>query len=138
MTGNEFNAEYKLGQRISSGNVETFLAHGTPTRRLVMVHRLAGADETERRRINYLLDALPTRSTTLLTRVDVDGEPVIVTEFLPDFVNLRDWLEAAVAMQTTVVIRSGIGTPTPPARPAAPASPPPPPPAPLGGEFTQL
>ena len=106
MTGSEFNAEYKLGQRIASGSVESFLAHGTPTRRLVMVHRLTGVNDGERRRINYLLDALPTRATTVLARVDVDDVPVVVTEFLPDFVNLRDWLEAAVATQTTVVIRT--------------------------------
>jgi hypothetical protein len=28
----------------------------------------------------------------VIARLDVDDEPVIVTEFLPDFVNLRDWL----------------------------------------------
>ena len=51
MTGNEFNAEYKLGQRIASSSVESYLAHVTATRRLVMVHRMAGANDGERRRI---------------------------------------------------------------------------------------
>src|SRR6185503_2998846 len=111
MTGNEFNAEYKLGQRIASGTVESYLAHVTATRRLVMVHRLGGTDEAERRRVNTLVDALPARSTTVLARVDVDGEPVLVTEFLPDFTNLRDWLELAVAGHSTVVIRTAPGSP---------------------------
>jgi hypothetical protein len=132
MTGNEFNAEYKLGQRIASGNVESYLAHVTATRRLVMVHRLGGASDGERRRINSLVDALPTRSTTVLARADVDGEPVIVTEFLPDFANFRDWLEAAVAVQTTIVIRTGPASPPPPPPSATPA------PSQAGGEFTRL
>jgi hypothetical protein len=34
MTGNEFNAEYKLGQRIASSGVESYLAHVNATRRL--------------------------------------------------------------------------------------------------------
>ena len=134
MTGNEFNAEYKLGQRIASSSVESYLAHVTATRRLVMVHRMAGANDGERRRIRALLDALPTRSTTVLARLDVDGEPVIVTEFLPDFVNLRDWLESAVAVQTTVVIRTGL--PTPPR--AAPPAEPEPPQAAGGNDFTRI
>ena len=64
MTGNEFNAEYKLGQRIASGTVESYLAHVIATRRLVMVHRLTGASDVERRRINSLVDALPSRACT--------------------------------------------------------------------------
>ena len=136
MTGNEFNAEYKLGQRIASSGVESYLAHVTATRRLVMVHKLGGTNEGERRRIASLLGALPTSSTTVIARLDVDGEAVIVTEFLPDFVNHRDWLEAAVAVQTTVVIRTGL--PTPP--PAAAAEPPAvqAPPASEAGDFTRI
>ena len=131
MTADEFNAEYKLGQRIASGSVDSYLAHVTATRRLVMVHRLAGTTEGERRRINSLIGALPTRGTTILAHVNVDGEQVIVTEFLPDFTNLRDWLETAVAAHTTVVIRTG--PPGPPvAPPAAPAT------QPDGGDFTRL
>ena len=121
MTGDQFNAEYKMGQRIASGSVESYLAHVAATRRLVMVHRLAGTSEAERRRINTLIGALPARATTVLAQVDVDGEPVMVSEFLPDFTNLRDWLETAVAAHTTVVIRTGpVDQPSP--APSAPPS----------------
>jgi len=60
--------------------VESYLAHVTATRRLVMVHKLGGTNEGERRRITSLLNALPTRSTTVIARLeDKLGKPVITS-----------------------------------------------------------
>lgn len=96
MTSDEFKAAYWPGQVLTSEGVRTTIAQELKKGRIVLMHELAAAPESDQRRATELLDQLnPTDARLVIGTFDVDGATVIVTKFLPGFTNLLDWLEAA-------------------------------------------
>ena len=105
MTSDEFRAEYRVGQRLTSVGIRTTLAQESRKGRIVLVHELAHASEPEQRRARILLRELgPNEASQVIGTFDVDGETVVVTKFLLGFTSLLGWLEAAVAESSTTVI----------------------------------
>ena len=105
MTLDEFKAEYRVGQRLTSVGIRTSLAQEARKGRIVMVHELATATELEQRRVLHLLRELtPNDAAQVIGSFQVDGDTVVVTKFLMGFTSLLGWLEAAVAESSTTVI----------------------------------
>lgn len=105
MTSDEFRAEYRVGQRLTSGGIQTTLAQEARKGRIVLVHELAPASEPEQRRALILLRELaPNDASQVIGTFEVDGETVVVTKFLMGFTSLLGWLEASVAESSTTVV----------------------------------
>ena len=78
-----------------------------------MVHELARTTPPEQTRCANLLKQLgPDDAAQIIRDVEVDGERIIITKFLLGFTSFRDWLEAAVARQSTFVIDTRGNPPT--------------------------
>src|SRR2546427_9763505 len=121
MTLDEFRAKYRLQKRLTQRGVASYQAVDS-SGRVVMVHSLDSAprDEVDHvRSLVHRLDAVDHKK--ILEILDVDGAPVLVTEYLQGFQTLAQWLE--------IRTRS---TPTAPTAPALQPNRPP------RGEFTQL
>src|SRR3989442_160049 len=121
MTLDEFRAKYRLQKRLTQRGVASYQAVDS-SGRVVMVHSLDSAprDEVDHvRSLVHRLDAVDHKK--ILEILDVDGAPVLVTEYLQGFQTLAHWLE--------IRTRS---TPTAPTAQALQPNRPP------RGEFTQL
>ena len=121
MTLDEFRAKYRLQKRLTQRGVASYQAVDS-SGRVVMVHSLDSAPREEVDHVRGLvhrLDAVDRKK--VLEILDVDGAPVLVTEYLQGFQTLAHWLE--------IRTRS---TPTAPTAPALQPNRPP------RGEFTQL
>jgi len=90
MTRDEFESRYRLLQEVTStGGATTHNAIG-PQGAVVMVHFLEEEVEGRVRSLSELPDA--ERPDRILTLLDVDGSPVLVTRFIMDFPDLETWL----------------------------------------------
>ena len=120
MTLDEFRAKYRLQKRLTQRGVASYQALDS-SGRVVMVHSLDSAPREEVDHVRTLVHRLDAVDRTkILEILDVDGAPVLVTEYLQGFQTFAQWLE--------IRTRS---TPTAPTAPAEPNRPP-------RGEFTQL
>lgn len=137
MLSADFAERYQLVRQATEGSVRTFHAVAQ-TGAVVMVHMVDPEARDEHWRVLGLLDRLdPTVKERIVEVGEVDGGPVIVTRFLPDFDSLGQWLEAH-GNDPRAGERAGQEPPaleppapkTGPPTPAPPASPP--------GEFTRL
>ncbi|HEV3484644.1 MAG TPA: hypothetical protein VG106_04500, partial [Vicinamibacterales bacterium] len=89
MTSAEFVAKYKLFKPIAERGARSFLAQEVQGHRAVLVHRLDIASPDETRRLLVGLESLrPDERSSIIDVMDVDGVPVIVTRFTPDFHDL--------------------------------------------------
>src|SRR3989454_12207391 len=120
MTLDEFRAKYRLQNRLTQRGVASYQALDS-SGRVVMVHSLDSAPREEVDRVRSLvhrLDAVDRKK--ILEILDVDGAPVLVTEYLQGFHTFAQWLE--IRTQGTAVPTAPIAQPNRPPR----------------GEFTQL
>src|SRR3989442_3415574 len=121
MTLDEFRAKYRLQNRLTQRGVASYQALDS-SGRVVMVHSLDSASRGEVdhvRSLTHRLDAVDRKK--ILEILDVDGAPVLVTEYLQGFQTLTQCLEIRTRSTRT--------------EPRAPAVEPNRPPR---GEFTQL
>jgi hypothetical protein len=135
MTGQEFKAKYQLLKKVSDGRLTTYHALAS-NGAVVMVHLIDASAAEEHAELLVLIDRLgPADRERVLVIDDVDGTPLIVTRFLLDFQDLRDWLEAgARAAVGPDLTRDAFAA-------RSPAPPPIPSPAPEStapGEFTRM
>ena len=147
MTGQEFKAKYQLLKKVSDGRLTTYHALAS-NGAVVMVHLVEANAAEEHAELLVLIDRLgPADRERVLVIDEVDGTPLIVTRFLLDFRDLREWLEAgaraAVGPDLTrdaFAARSPAPppTPTPPPESARPDSSARSEPAPASAEFTAL
>jgi hypothetical protein len=121
MTLDEFRSKYRLQQRLTQRGVASY--HATDSSgRVLMVHSLDSASREEVDHVRSMIHRLDTgERKRILEILDVDGAPVLVTEYLQGFRSLTEWLE----MRTR-------GAPTEPIAPVVQPKGPP------RGEFTQL
>src|SRR5574338_863200 len=97
MTSAEFARKYNLLKCVSEHGARTYLAEqrGLARGRIVMVHYLDVGSAADAR---ALLDRIGTLTTEAMDKVvettEVDGVPVAVTLFLPQFESLPAWLGA--------------------------------------------
>ena len=156
-----FTEKYELLDLIAENETRTYLARERATVRMVMVHQLLAGPN----RIGLLEMVLRARMVPALAgRVQIldlgehEGTPFVVTEIIPGFRTLREWLQAELAYGARAQEgKQGAASKAPPTspavseavRPSAPQTVPagsfPAPPAPVGreparepGEFTQL
>jgi hypothetical protein len=95
MTRSEFDSRYKLLRCISEGDIRTYSAQELATGQEVMVHLLAGVSPEESADLRSRLQLRQTpNGTTLLQDAEVDGWPVLLTQPLPGFTSLPQWLES--------------------------------------------
>src|SRR5918992_521402 len=95
MTSAEFVAKYKLFKPIAERGARSFLAQEVQGHRAVLVHRLDLAPPDENRRLLGSLDAIrPDERTSIIEVTEVDGVPIVVTRFTPDFQDLPSWVAA--------------------------------------------
>lgn len=88
MDGDEFTRRYQLLKKLVEGTVTTYLARAASGDR-VMTHFLQGSHAAQ---LLDRLDALPEeRRRHLRTITDLDGTPVVVTDYLDDFDSFRSW-----------------------------------------------
>src|SRR6266571_2725580 len=121
MTLDEFRSKYRLQQRLTQRGVASYQAVDS-SGRVVMVHSLDSATREEVDHVRGMIHRLgAVDRKRILEILDVDGAPVLVTEYLQGFQALALWLE--------------VRTRSDPAPPIVPAVQPP---ASSGGEFTQL
>lgn len=121
MTLDEFRSKYRLQQRLTQRGVASYQATDS-SGRVVMVHSLDSASREEVDQVRSMIHRLDTGDRKrILEILDVDGAPVLVTEYLQGFQTLPQWLEVRTR-----------GAPTVPAAPAVQPKGPP------RGEFTQL
>src|SRR6267143_501211 len=121
MTLEEFRAKYRLQQRLTQRGVASYHAVDS-SGRVVMVHSLDSASREEVDHVRGMIHQLNAADRKrILEILDVDGVPVIVTEYLQAFQALAPWLEVRTR-----------GAPAAPTVPTAPSKGPP------RGEFTQL
>src|SRR5919199_1004445 len=93
MTSAEFVAKYKLFKPIAERGARSFLAQEVQGHRAVLVHRLDISPPDENRRLLGSIDSLrPDERSSVIEVMDVDGVPVVVTRFTPDFHDLPSWL----------------------------------------------
>jgi hypothetical protein len=94
----EFDARYRLGDRIAEGAVLSYRAHDLAAGREVRIHLLAGTTPDEAAQLRDLLQELqPGDRGLILAETDVEGIGVVVSEALPDFTTLPSWLESRVS-----------------------------------------
>src|SRR5919205_4394464 len=93
MTSAEFVAKYKLFKPIAERGARSFLAQEIQGHRAVLVHRLDISPPEENRRLLGGIDSLrPDERSSVIEVMDVDGVPVVVTRFTPDFHDLPSWI----------------------------------------------
>src|SRR5712691_1143368 len=118
MKNEELRQKYRLLKLVAEREVRTYHALDSAGH-IVMVHYLPG-DSPECERLLAQLDALiPADKMRIVERAEVDGAPVVVTQFIQGFETLSAWLQMRATQRQ---------------RAAAP----PPPPARAPGQFTQL
>ena len=151
MTLEEFRAKYRLQQRLTQRGVASYHAVDS-SGRVVMVHSLDSASREEVDRVRGMIHQLNAADRKrILEILDVDGVPVIVTDYLQVFQTLAQWLEVrtrSAPAAPTVPTASSQGPPRgeftqlfgPAEIPKTPIveSPKSATPTPAGGEFTQL
>jgi hypothetical protein len=94
----EFDARYRLGDRIAEGAVLSYRADDLAAGQEVRIHLLAGTTADEAAHLRSLLLALaPHERALIMAETDVEGIGVIVTEALPGFTTLPSWLESRVS-----------------------------------------
>lgn len=94
----DFDARYRLGDRIAEGAVLSYRAHDLAAGQEVRIHLLAGTTADEAAHLRSLLLALePHERALILAETDVEGIGLIVTEALPGFTTLPSWLESRVS-----------------------------------------
>ena len=121
MTLDEFRSKYRLQQRLTQRGVASYQAVDS-SGRVVMVHSLDSASREEVDNVRGMIHRLSAVDhKRILEILDVDGAPVLVTEFLQGFHALAQWLEVRTR-----------------ADPTAPVAPIVQPKGPPRGEFTQL
>ncbi len=121
MTLDEFRSKYRLQQRLTQRGVASYQAVDS-SGRVVMVHSLDSASREEVDHVRGMIHRLSAVDhKRILEILDVDGAPVLVTEFLQGFHALAQWLEVRTR-----------------ADPTAPVAPIVQPKGPPRGEFTQL
>jgi hypothetical protein len=121
MTLDEFRSKYRLQQRLTQRGVASYQAIDS-SGRVVMVHSLDSASHEEVDHVRGMIHRLSAVDRKrILEILDVDGAPVLVTEFLQGFQGLAQWLEVRTR-----------------ADPTAPVAPIVHPKGPRRGEFTQL
>lgn len=92
MDGDEFTRRYQLLKKLVEGTVTTYLARAASGDR-VMTHFLQGRHAAQ---LLDRLDALPEeRRRHLRTVTDLDGTPVVVTDYLDDFDSFRSWTSSS-------------------------------------------
>lgn len=102
-----FHEKYELLALRSGGQEITLPAKEISSGRDVLVHLLSGGDTPDVRELLAAIDKLPPEHRrTVLDQGDHDGIPYVVTEVLPQNLNLREWMAMAKA------------SPAPPASPA--------------------
>src|SRR5918911_1995192 len=117
MTSAEFVAKYKLFKPIAERGARSFLAQEVQGHRAVLVHRLDISPPDENRRLLGSIDSLrPDERSSVIEVMDVDGVPVVVTRFTPDFNDLPSWLAqreqpAAVPRADTTPVPGSTGAP---------------------------
>src|SRR5438552_2321350 len=156
MTNEELRQKYRLLKVVAERDVRTYHALDSAGH-IVMVHYLPG-DSADSERLLALLDALiPTDQMRIVERVDVDGAPVVVTQFIQGFETLPVWLQAKAAQRPraaapppsrapgefTQMFGAITSVPSPPPPEPTPAPEPPRPPAastaaPVQGDFTGM
>lgn len=88
MDGDEFTRRYQLLKKLVEGTVTTYLARASSGDR-VMTHFLQGSHAAQ---LLDRLDTLPEERRRLVRTVtDLDGTPVVVTDYLDDFDSFRSW-----------------------------------------------
>ena len=93
MTLEEFRAKYRLQQRLTQRGVASYHAVDS-SGRVVMVHSLDSASREEVDRVRGMIHQLNAADRKrILEILDVDGVPVIVTDYLQVFQTLAQWLE---------------------------------------------
>jgi len=121
MTLDEFRSKYRLQQRLTQRGVASYQAVDS-SGRVVMVHSLDSASREEVDQVRGMIHRLgAVDRKRILEILDVDGAPVLVTEYLQGFQALTQWLE--------------VRTRADPTQQAVPAAQPP---GPARGEFTQF
>lgn len=94
MTPDEFRARYALLQQVAEGGVRSFHA-ATPAGGAAMVHFIDGGATPENRALLAALERLePERRARVREVTAVDGSIAVVTDPLPGFRTLADWLQA--------------------------------------------
>ena len=148
MTSAEFSARYQLLKPVADGKVRTLNALATASGKVVMVHYLVGTTD-ENNAMLARVRALPeTERLKLIETLDVEGHPVVVTQFLQGFESLDVWMSShtpgGAAKQIKVRMRrpdepqprsgstqpiraggAGAGKVAPPPPPPPPVAPPP-------------
>src|SRR5581483_5296624 len=92
MTSAEFSAKYQLIKPVADGPVRTLNARATTTGAMVMVHYLIGSPEENRKIIEDIGKLPPLDRGKIIEVADVEGNAVVVTQFLPGFASLAGWL----------------------------------------------
>ena len=93
MTLDEFRAKYRLQKRLTQRGVASYEALDS-SGRVVMVHSLDSAPRDEVDEVRSLVHQLDAGDRKkILEILDVDGAPVLVTEYLQAFHTLAQWLE---------------------------------------------
>jgi hypothetical protein len=135
MTGHEFKAKYQLLKKVSDGRLTTYHALAS-NGAVVMVHLIDASAAEEHAELLVLIDRLgPADRERVLVIDDVDGTPLIVTRFLLDFRDLREWLEAGARAAVGPDLTRDAFAARPPAPPPIPD---PPPESAVPGEFTRM
>jgi hypothetical protein len=108
MTRGEFDSRYQLLSCIADAEVRSYGARELATGREVMVHLLTGMSDQRSDELRRQLRQLdPRDGARVLEETDVDGEPLVLTEPLPEFTSLPDWVESRVAGTTKAPESSG-------------------------------
>ena len=156
MTNEELRQKYRLLKLVVEQDVRTYHALDAAGH-IVMVHYLPG-HSADSERLLALLDALiPADQMRIVERAEVDGAPVIVTQFSQGFETLPVWLQMKAAQRSraaappasrapgefTQMFGAIDSVPSPPPPEPTPAPDPPRPPAastaaPVQGDFTGM
>src|SRR6185437_8941789 len=94
MTSAEFSARYQLIKPVADGKVRTLNALAVASGKVVMVHYLVGSTD-ENNAILARVRALPDiERLKVVETLDVEGHPVVVTQFLQGFESLDVWMSS--------------------------------------------
>src|SRR6185312_6048862 len=94
MTSAEFSARYQLLKPVADGKVRTLNALAVATGKVVMVHYLVGTTD-ENNAMLARVRALPdVERLKVIELLDIEGHPVVVTQFLQGFESLDVWISS--------------------------------------------
>ncbi|HKT06872.1 MAG TPA: hypothetical protein VJR24_03160, partial [Gemmatimonadaceae bacterium] len=94
MTSAEFSARYQLLKPVADGKVRTLNALAIASGKVVMVHYLVGTTD-ENNAVLARVRALPEiERLRLIETLDVEGHPVVVTQFLQGFESFDVWMSS--------------------------------------------